>query len=190
MRQFNTHIRISARVAWLIAGICAVQGASAASLADTEWQRLSEEGWQMLAPPTAVARDGRGSEPVVANRRAAAIPAASSPATPTSVATTSAAAPASAPTAITASFPAERFALVRGQSLQAQLEAWAARAGWTVEWNVPDGWIVPNDKSLGSDFAQAAQQAIEQLAENGADVQADIWNGNRVLVVHQAGVGE
>lgn len=180
MRQFNTHTRIAARVAWLIAGICAVQGASAASLADLEWQRLSEEGWQMLAPPTAAAKD----------RRAAAMPAASSPATPTSVATTSAAAPAPAPTAITASFPAERFALVRGQSLQAQLEAWAARAGWTVEWNVPDGWIVPNDKSLGSDFAQAAQQAIEQLAANGADVQADIWNGNRVLVVHQAGVGE
>ncbi|WP_422110844.1 TcpQ domain-containing protein [Burkholderia multivorans] len=28
------------------------------------------------------------------------------------------------------------FALVAGQSIQTQLQSWAARAGWTVVWDV------------------------------------------------------
>ncbi|CAJ0718535.1 hypothetical protein LMG7143_04439 [Ralstonia thomasii] len=82
------------------------------------------------------------------------------------------------------------FSLVKGQSLQAQLESWAERAGWSVVWDAPDDWIVPGNKTLGNDFAVAVQGAIEQLHRNGADIQADVWTGNKTIVVHQAGVTE
>ncbi|MRT01659.1 hypothetical protein GJQ57_23720 [Ralstonia pickettii] len=154
---------------------------------DGTWQRIAdannamepspEEGWQLLGSTPA---SPSKSAPV----RSAAVTEMPNGKRLSEV-SRSAAAPV-APPAPTA----DAFVLVKGKSMQAQLESWAARAGWTVEWNVPDDWIVPNDQPLGNDFAHATQQTIEQLAANGADVQADIWKGNQVVVVHPAGVGE
>lgn len=83
------------------------------------------------------------------------------------------------------------FMLSRGLSFQMQLERWAASVNWNVDWNVGDSWIVPGDKPYGDDFAKAAQCAVWQLSQNGADVLADVWTGNRLVVVHQqTGVAE
>ena len=79
------------------------------------------------------------------------------------------------------------FDLQAGVSLEQQLQAWAHDAGWTLTWNLTDDWVVPGNQSYGTDFAQAAQQVIEQAANNGADIRADLYSGNRSLVVHQAG---
>jgi len=79
------------------------------------------------------------------------------------------------------------FELQAGLSLEQQLQSWAHDAGWTLTWNLTDDWVVPGNKSYGTDFAQAAQQVIEQAANNGADIRADLYSGNRSLVVHQAG---
>ncbi|MCO1451118.1 toxin co-regulated pilus biosynthesis Q family protein [Burkholderia multivorans] len=79
------------------------------------------------------------------------------------------------------------FALVAGQSIQTQLQSWAARAGWTVVWDVQQDWIVPNSATFPGGFESAAQQVIEALAANGADVRADLYTGNKSMVVHQAG---
>ncbi|WP_249176446.1 toxin co-regulated pilus biosynthesis Q family protein [Burkholderia cenocepacia] len=81
----------------------------------------------------------------------------------------------------------EPFGLVAGKSIQSQLQAWAVRAGWTVVWDVQQDWIVPNAATFTGDFVSAAQQVIEALAANGADVRADLYTGNRSMVVHQAG---
>lgn len=81
----------------------------------------------------------------------------------------------------------EAFGLVAGKSIQAQLQSWAVRAGWTVVWDVQQDWIVPNAATFTGDFVSAAQQVIEALAANGADVRADLYTGNRSMVVHQAG---
>ncbi|WP_321959259.1 toxin co-regulated pilus biosynthesis Q family protein [Burkholderia cenocepacia] len=90
-------------------------------------------------------------------------------------------------TAIVAEKSIDAFALVGGQPIQTQLQSWAARAGWTVVWDVQQDWIVPNAATFTGDFASAAQQVIEALAANGADVRADLYTGNRSMVVHQAG---
>ncbi|WP_261531653.1 toxin co-regulated pilus biosynthesis Q family protein [Burkholderia multivorans] len=79
------------------------------------------------------------------------------------------------------------FALVAGQSIQTQLQSWASRAGWTVVWDVQQDWIVPNSATFPGGFESAAQQVIEALAANGADVRADLYTGNKSMVVHQAG---
>lgn len=92
----------------------------------------------------------------------------------------SAAMPAAPPAAHT-------FDLQAGLSLEQQLQAWSHDAGWTLTWNLPDDWVVPGNSSYGTDFAQATQQVIEQAANNGADIRADLYPGNHSLVVHQAG---
>ncbi|MDR5791729.1 TcpQ domain-containing protein [Caballeronia sp. LP003] len=86
--------------------------------------------------------------------------------------------------------PLSQFDLRAGQSIQAQLQQWAKRAGWTLTWNSPDDWIVPGDMAFGADFQKAAESALEQLGKNGADIRADIWVGNRSIVVDQAGAIE
>lgn len=82
------------------------------------------------------------------------------------------------------------FDLQAGKSLQSQLEGWAKRAGWSVMWSVPDDWLVPGNESYGGDFASAVQRVVEQLAANGADVRADVWNGNHSVVIHPTGATE
>lgn len=82
------------------------------------------------------------------------------------------------------------FSLLGGQSLEMQLVAWAKRAGWAISWNTPDDWIVPHDLSYGTDFEGAIKSVLTQLASNGADVRADIWKGNKSVVVDKAGVSQ
>lgn len=89
-----------------------------------------------------------------------------------------------------ASVPVTHFNLLGGESLEAQLRGWAKRAGWSVTWNTPDDWIVPHNSSYGSDFQEAINSVFTQLAEDGADVRADIWQGNKAVVVDKSGASQ
>jgi hypothetical protein len=82
-----------------------------------------------------------------------------------------------------------QFALVAGEPLEAQLFAWAKRAGWKVLWNLPEdnNWIVPGDQACGTNFETAVKQVIETLAANGIDIVGDSWRGNRTIVLSQSG---
>ncbi|WP_162878146.1 toxin co-regulated pilus biosynthesis Q family protein [Trinickia diaoshuihuensis] len=82
------------------------------------------------------------------------------------------------------------FALVGGQSLETQMQEWAKRAGWSLTWNTPDDWVVPHDYTYTGNFQDAVQQVFTQLADDGADVRADIWKGNSAVVVDKAGAHE
>jgi hypothetical protein len=83
------------------------------------------------------------------------------------------------------------YSLKAGLGLESQLQGWASRAGWKVVWNVPHDWIVPNGAVFGDDFHAAADQVIQTLAANGANVRADFYKGNRTLVVRAgSSVGE
>lgn len=75
------------------------------------------------------------------------------------------------------------FVLVSGQPLQAQLEAWARRAGWAVVWRLDADWIVPNGADFGPSFQNAAKAVIDAMSKNGADVRATFHEGNRTLVI-------
>ncbi|CAG9165736.1 toxin co-regulated pilus biosynthesis Q family protein [Cupriavidus pinatubonensis] len=139
--------------------------------------QLSTDGWQSLQPARAskAAIDGTllaANHPTLAASSQAAI-----------------AAPVAAPAVATAVAPVvgDVYRLVKGEALQQQLQRWASRAGWTVAWNVPDGWIVPGDKDYGGDFEGAVQRVVEELASNGADVVGDSWRGNRTVIISQNG---
>jgi hypothetical protein len=99
-------------------------------------------------------------------------------------------APVAAGAVVVPSPVALTFELVAGRSLELQLQGWAKRAGWTFSWNVQKDWIVPSGEAFGTNFEEAAQRVIEELASNGADVRADIYTGNHTVVVHQAGAAE
>ncbi|WP_185737344.1 toxin co-regulated pilus biosynthesis Q family protein [Burkholderia cenocepacia] len=82
------------------------------------------------------------------------------------------------------------YRLAAGMSLQTQLREWAQKSGWNVIWNLPRDWIVPGDAAYGPDFQTAATHVIQELAAAGVDVRADLYSGNRTLVVHEAGANE
>ncbi|TDF64887.1 toxin co-regulated pilus biosynthesis Q family protein [Cupriavidus sp. L7L] len=165
MCQLNRTTRIAAAAASLLSGLILVPAAHAS--------QLSNDGWQHLQPLRAA--------------KAAANPTMLAANTPSVVA----AAPTKASTpAVPSVAPAAGavFRLVKGEALQQQLQNWANRAGWTVTWNVPDGWIVPGDKDYGSDFESAVKRVVEELANNGADVVGDSWRGNRTVIISQNGM--
>lgn len=82
------------------------------------------------------------------------------------------------------------YRLAAGMSLQTQLREWAQKSGWNVIWNLPRDWIVPGDAAYGPDFQAAATRVVQDLAAAGIDVRADLFTGNRTLVVHEAGESE
>ncbi len=160
--------------------LCAASGvraesAPAAGAADSEWQRLESDGWQLVRPaPTQPTTATPSSIAEVSRTEIAPPPAAAL------------SAPLPLPPSANAVAP-EVFRLHAGESLQTQLESWAKRVGWKVFWNSPDSWVVPNEKAYGSDFAESAGAAIEDIARNGADLVYDAWTENRVVVIQQGG---
>lgn len=79
------------------------------------------------------------------------------------------------------------WTLTKGGSVSSGLREWAQQAGWTLVWDMPKDWVVPNGVVFQGDFASAASQVIEALSKNGADVRADVYAANKTFVVHQAG---
>ncbi|QBY56338.1 toxin co-regulated pilus biosynthesis Q family protein [Cupriavidus oxalaticus] len=163
MCQLNRTTRIAVAAASLLSGL--IMPAAHAS-------QLSNDGWQHLQPLRA--------PKAAVNPTMLAANSPSMAAAPTKASTP--AVPSVAPAAGVV------FRLVKGEALQQQLQNWANRAGWTVAWNVPDGWIVPGDKDYGSDFESAVKRVVEELANNGADVVGDSWRGNRTVIISQNGM--
>ncbi|MDK3022941.1 toxin co-regulated pilus biosynthesis Q family protein [Cupriavidus taiwanensis] len=164
MCQSNRTTRVAVAAASLLSGLILMPEVHAS--------QLSNDGWQTLQPPRA-AKEAVGQTLLAANTPSVA------------------AAPSKANTpAVSSVAPAVGavFRLVKGEALQQQLQNWANRAGWTVAWNVPDGWIVPGDKDYGSDFESAVKRVVEELANNGADVVGDSWRGNRTVIISQNGM--
>ncbi len=79
------------------------------------------------------------------------------------------------------------WVLAKGDSIDSALRAWALKAGWTVIWDAPKDWVVPNGVQFQGDFPSAAAQVVESLSRNGADIRADVYSANKTFVIHQAG---
>ncbi|MGX6566074.1 toxin co-regulated pilus biosynthesis Q family protein [Cupriavidus necator] len=178
MRQSNRTIRLAGTIASLVAGLCVTPAANASKAPGANAaQQLSSDGWQSL-------QSGRTGK---ATGGEAALLAAVSPARTTITGSAVLGSGDPPPAAVAAALAPQEFRLVKGEPLQQQLQGWAARAGWTVAWNVPDGWIVPGDKAYGNDFEVAVKRVVEELASNGADVVGDSWRGNRTVIISQNG---
>lgn len=168
MCQSNRTLRIAVTAASLLSGLSLAPAVHAS--------QLSSDGWQQLQP----ARINKAAiDQTLLAANTSSLTAASVQAN-----TPALAVGASGGTPVVG----DVFRLVKGQALQQQLQSWAARAGWTVAWNVPDGWIVPGDKDYGSDFEGAVKRVVEELASNGADVVGDSWRGNRTVIISQNGI--
>ncbi|MBN6739506.1 toxin co-regulated pilus biosynthesis Q family protein [Acidithiobacillus sp. MC6.1] len=82
------------------------------------------------------------------------------------------------------------FLLNRGDLILTDLQKWAKQSGWTVVWQVPEDWQVPNTTSFSGDFQKAVGQVIQALSANGANVHAVFHTANNTVVISGAGGGE
>ncbi len=82
------------------------------------------------------------------------------------------------------------WTLIAGDTVGQNLNSWADKAGWKVQWNLPKDIVVPNAASFTGSFADAAQSVIETLAGNGALIRARIWEDNKMVVVFGPGAAQ
>ena len=78
----------------------------------------------------------------------------------------------------------------RDQAISQALAAWAARAGWVLQWEPNDDWLVPQATEFRGDFVTAAKALVEVLVAEGADVRATFYQGNKTLVIRAGGSHE
>lgn len=81
----------------------------------------------------------------------------------------------------------EQCELKAGLPLEDQILGCAAKAHWSVLWNIPGNWTAPNDATYTGNFEQVATQFFNQMAENGADIWVDVWEGNNTIIVTPTG---
>ncbi|MFM0265538.1 TcpQ domain-containing protein [Paraburkholderia sediminicola] len=104
-------------------------------------------------------------------------------------------APAVTPSATAAVQPSEPavptkevWIIRQGYPIGQELKGWAKRAGWNVVWGLQRDVIAPTTTTFSGDFASAASEVVRTLAENGALIHAQIFDGNHTLVVQGPGV--
>jgi outer membrane protein OmpA-like peptidoglycan-associated protein len=81
----------------------------------------------------------------------------------------------------------EQCELKAGLPLEDQIVGCANKAHWSVLWNIPGNWTAPNDATYTGNFEQVATQFFDQMAENGADIWVDVWEGNNTIIVTPTG---
>lgn len=82
------------------------------------------------------------------------------------------------------------FTIPKGALIARTLQDWAARAGWTVVWQITEDWAAPNIVSFDGPFEAAVKQVVEALAANGANIHLTLYTANKTAVVSGAGGGE
>ena len=98
----------------------------------------------------------------------------------------SALAPSPVPPAVVTPPPAPHFDLVAGLALSQQLTEWGKRSGWSVVWDLPSDWVVPANASFPGRFEVALGGVVSTLSQAGIDVRADIYRGNKTVVIHRS----
>jgi len=79
------------------------------------------------------------------------------------------------------------FTLTRGDLIFTDLQKWASLSGWTVVWNVPEDWAVPNTTTFSGDFQKAVTKVVQALSANGANIHAVFHTANNTVVISGAG---
>ncbi len=82
---------------------------------------------------------------------------------------------------------ASAWRVEREQPISQALAAWAARAGWALQWQSGGDWLAPQVTVFHGDFVAAAKTLVEALAAEGADVRATFYQGNKTLVIRAGG---
>ena len=75
----------------------------------------------------------------------------------------------------------------REQPISQALAAWAARAGWALQWQPSEDWLAPQPTVFRGNFVAAAKAVVEVLVAEGADIRATFYRGNKTLVIRAGG---
>lgn len=98
-----------------------------------------------------------------------------------------ASAPQAEDTISVAPIPKTSWTLTAGHTIGQDLKTWAASDQWHVIWNISRDWAIPANTVFAGDFPTAATEVIKTLAANGALIKAQIYQGNRTLVINGPG---
>lgn len=82
------------------------------------------------------------------------------------------------------------WTLQAGETIGHSLRAWAEKAHWHVVWSLPRDWVVPSAATFTGSFPDATESVIKTLAANGALVRAQIYEGNKTIVIVGPGAAQ
>jgi hypothetical protein len=155
------------RVAAMAMAMLVSAGVSSGACAADDSASLVSDGWQQL----------KGSD--------------TSPATAPAVSAASGASAVIAASAKPAE-PAPKLAAVwtirAGYPIGQELKRWGTPLGWNVVWQMPRDVIAAATATFTGDFPTAVTDVVKTLADNGALIHAQIYDGNRTVVVEGPGV--
>lgn len=136
------------------------------------------------APPAPVAKGREGVSPV------SSLVPVSTPSGDTASAASDV--PASLPAdaeIVPISNPAGRgvrsWEIVKGEMLKAQLERWAANAGYTLIWSAHNDYEMQSNSSFTGSFKDAVKAFFGALQSNGHALRVTIFEGNNVMEVSE-----
>lgn len=82
------------------------------------------------------------------------------------------------------------WTLQAGETIGQSLRVWAEKAHWNVVWSLPRDWVVPSAATFTGSFPDATESVIKTLAANGALVRAQIYEGNKTIVIIGPGAAQ
>ncbi|PNE59743.1 hypothetical protein A8H39_00925 [Paraburkholderia fungorum] len=157
------------RVAAMAMATLVVTGVSSVSWAGDDSAALVSDGWQQL----------KGSDtPLTAAAAASASPASAVTAAPGKPAEPTQ--PAPKPTPV--------WTIRAGYPIGQELKHWGTPIGWNVVWQMPRDVVAASTASFTGDFPTAVTEVVKTLADNGALIHAQIYDGNRTVVIEGPGV--
>lgn len=81
--------------------------------------------------------------------------------------------------------PAETVWQLRPGLLRAQIEAWAALAGYQVVWDVTRDYSIQNDTLFRGGFVNALTELFTGLQQLGNSFKVIVYQGNRVVFISE-----
>ena len=84
--------------------------------------------------------------------------------------------------------PTPAWTIRAGYPIGLELKRLGAPLGWTVVWQMPRDVIAASTANFTGDFPTVVADVVKTLAENGALIHAQIYDGNRTVVVDGPGV--
>lgn len=85
---------------------------------------------------------------------------------------------------------AKTWTMEQDKTITTNLKVWAEQAKWKLIWSAPKDWMVPANTSFTGEFPDAVESVVKTLASNGALIRAQIYDGNKTIVITGPGVSE
>ncbi len=81
-----------------------------------------------------------------------------------------------------------KWTLRAGREIDRELEGWAKKSGWQLNWQMQKTWKVAADAEFTGDFVTAITKVVELLYSEGRPIRMKLWEGNRVADIYSSDV--